>query len=88
MCHVRKGDFQHSKHHVLAVAAPAGTPQPVLEKLNAAVNKIIATKDVRERLLQLGVESTYLNLEGFNKLFLADRELITRIVKETGITRD
>jgi tripartite-type tricarboxylate transporter receptor subunit TctC len=68
--------------------APAGTPQSVLEKLNAAVNKIIATKDVRERLLQLGVESTSLNLEGFNKLFLADRELITRIVKETGITRD
>jgi tripartite-type tricarboxylate transporter receptor subunit TctC len=68
--------------------APAGTPQSVLEKLNTVVNKIIATKDVRERLLQLGVESTSLNLEGFNKLFLADRELITRIVKETGITRD
>jgi tripartite-type tricarboxylate transporter receptor subunit TctC len=68
--------------------APAGTPQSVLEKLNATVNKIIATKDVRERLLQLGVESTSLDLEGFNKLFLADRELITRIVKETGITRD
>jgi tripartite-type tricarboxylate transporter receptor subunit TctC len=68
--------------------APAGTPQSVLEKLNATVNKIIATKDVRERLLQLGVESTSLDLPGFNKLFLADRELITRIVKETGITRD
>ena len=68
--------------------APAGTPQPVLEKLNAAVNKIVTTQEVRERLTKLGVESTHLNLDGFSKLFLADRELITRIVKETGITRD
>jgi tripartite-type tricarboxylate transporter receptor subunit TctC len=68
--------------------APAGTPAPVIEKLNAAVNKVIAIKEVRERLQHLGIDSGYLNVEGFNKLFLADRELMTRIVKESGITRD
>jgi tripartite-type tricarboxylate transporter receptor subunit TctC len=68
--------------------APAGTPQPVLERLNAAVNKVIAQKDVRERLLKHGIESDFLNLEGFNKLFLADRDLMTQVVKDSGITRD
>jgi len=68
--------------------APAATPAPVVEKLNAAVNKVIAIKEVRERLHNLGIESGYLNVEGFNKLFLADRELMTRLVKEAGITRD
>ena len=43
---------------------------------------------MRERLQHLGIDSGYLNVEGFNKLFLADRELMTRIVKESGITRD
>jgi tripartite-type tricarboxylate transporter receptor subunit TctC len=68
--------------------APAGTPQPILERLNAAVNKVIAQKDVRERLLKHGIESDFLNLDGFNKLFLADRDLMTKVVKDSGITRD
>jgi tripartite-type tricarboxylate transporter receptor subunit TctC len=68
--------------------APAATPIAIQEKLNAAVNKIIVNKDVKERLLALGMESPQLNLEAFNKVFLADRDLMTRIVKETGITRD
>jgi len=68
--------------------APAATPIAIQEKLNAAVNKIILNKDVKERLLALGMESPQLNLEAFNKVFLADRDMMTRIVKETGITRD
>ena len=68
--------------------APAATPIAIQEKLNAAVNKIIVNKDVKERLLALGMESPQMNLEAFNKVFLADRDLMTRIVKETGITRD
>lgn len=68
--------------------APAATPIAIQEKLNAAVNKIILNKDVKERLLALGLDSPQLNLEAFNKVFLADRDLMTKIVKETGITRD
>ena len=68
--------------------APAGTPAGTVERINAAVNKVISVREVHERLQQLGIESTPLNVEGFNKLFLADRELMTRIVKESGITRD
>ena len=68
--------------------APAATPVAIQEKINAAVNKIIGNKDVKERLLALGMDSPQWNLDAFNKVFLADRELMTRIVKETGITRE
>ncbi len=68
--------------------APAATPVAIQEKINAAVNKIIGNKDVKERLLTLGMDSPQWNLDAFNKVFLADRDLMTKIVKETGITRE
>lgn len=44
---------------MLAVFAPAGTPQPILDRLNAELSKIIMTSErVRERLTQLGLDPT------------------------------
>ena len=68
--------------------APKGTPATTVESINAAVNKVIVQPEVADRLQKLGIETGYLNVEGFNKLFLADRELMVRIVKESGITRE
>jgi len=36
--------------------APKGTPQPVLDKLNAALNKVLASENIRERLRSMGLE--------------------------------
>jgi hypothetical protein len=44
--------------------------------------------EVRQRLAALGIESGNLSVEGFSKLYLADRDLMTRLVKESGISRD
>jgi tripartite-type tricarboxylate transporter receptor subunit TctC len=68
--------------------APAGTPAAVVEQINAAVNKALAMPEVRQRLAALGIESGNLSVEGFTKLYLADRDLMTRLVKESGISRD
>ncbi|RZJ02584.1 MAG: tripartite tricarboxylate transporter substrate binding protein [Rubrivivax sp.] len=38
-----------------AVVAPAGTPKPVVDRLNKEVNAILGSQDVREKLEQLGV---------------------------------
>ncbi len=38
-----------------ALAAPARTPQPVIERLNAAANEALKTPAVKQRLLTLGV---------------------------------
>lgn len=39
------------------VAVPAGTPQPIVDRLNAAINKALASPTVAERLKQLGIEA-------------------------------
>ncbi len=68
--------------------APKGTPAATVESLNEAVNKVVAQPEVAERLQKLGIETAPLSVEAFNKVFLADRDLMFRIVKESGITRE
>jgi tripartite-type tricarboxylate transporter receptor subunit TctC len=40
-----------------ALAAPAGTPQPVIDKLNAAIRDAVKQPDVQQRLQTLGVRA-------------------------------
>ena len=44
--------------------------------------------EVRERLLNLGIEPAPMSPADFNKVFLSDRELMTKIVKDSGISRE
>ncbi len=39
------------------VAVPAGTPKPIVDRLNAAINKALVSPTVAERLQQLGIEA-------------------------------
>lgn len=39
------------------VAVPAGTPKPIVDRLNTAINKALASSVVAERLQQLGIEA-------------------------------
>jgi tripartite-type tricarboxylate transporter receptor subunit TctC len=39
------------------LAAPTGTPQPIVDKLNAEVNKILALPDVQRQLQVLGTRA-------------------------------
>jgi tripartite-type tricarboxylate transporter receptor subunit TctC len=48
---------------MLAVFAPAGTPKPIVERLNAELSRIVNTSEkVRERLRQLGLDPTAMSL--------------------------
>lgn len=68
--------------------APVKTPPAVVAKLNAAVNKVIAIPEVNARLMNFGIEPSPMGVAEFNKLFLNDRELMNKIVKDSGITRE
>ena len=68
--------------------APAKTPPAVVAQLNAALNKVIAKPDVHDKLVKFGIDPKPLSPAAFNKLFLADRDLMTRIVRESGISRN
>lgn len=44
--------------HWNAILAPAGTPKPIVEKLNAAINKSLADPRVSSALEKAGIEPT------------------------------
>jgi tripartite-type tricarboxylate transporter receptor subunit TctC len=39
-----------------SIQAPAGTPQDVITKLNTAIREVVASKDVRQKMINLGFE--------------------------------
>ena len=40
-----------------ALYAPAGTPQPIIDKLNAALHEVLADPDLKKRALDLGIDA-------------------------------
>lgn len=68
--------------------APAGTPQPIIDKLHAAMLKMLAMPDVRRRMIDLGAEPAGGTPEKFRDLIKADTAKWAAVVKSTGISLD
>lgn len=67
---------------------PAGMPPATVEKINAAVAKVLKLPVIQERLATQGVAPDAMGVDAFSKLFAEDRQLMARIVKEAKLTRD
>jgi len=70
------------------IAAPAGTPKAVIDKLNAAIEKILRMEDVRQRFAQLGVEPVGGPPEAFARHIRAESDKWGRLVKAQNIRLD
>ncbi len=66
--------------------APASTPRAEIEKINAAMNKLLADPAIQERFARLGVESKGMSPDDFQKLLRADWDTAATIVKSSGAT--
>jgi tripartite-type tricarboxylate transporter receptor subunit TctC len=64
--------------------APSSMPKAEVERLNAAMNKVLADPVVQERLAHLGVETGTMSAEAFQKLLRADYESAGVLVKASG----
>lgn len=69
------------------MAAPRGTPRPVIERLSAEVNRVMATPEVRERLLAIGVEPAAGTPEALHALLVSETELWGRVISAARIER-
>jgi tripartite-type tricarboxylate transporter receptor subunit TctC len=67
------------------ILAPAGTPRPVVLKLNGAMNAALKQEDVRSRLTGAGVEIQGGTPEQFGDVIKAEVDKWGRIVKAAGI---
>jgi tripartite-type tricarboxylate transporter receptor subunit TctC len=67
------------------IMAPAGTPRPLIDLLNAEVHRILALPDVRERFSGLGADPTPSTPEKFAAVMKTDAEKWGRIIKQAGV---
>ncbi len=66
-------------------AAPAKTPRAIIDKLNREFTRIMAASDVREKLLNVGMEPTTTTPEQYTEFVKAEIVKWTRVVKSAGI---
>ncbi len=67
--------------------APAGTPGPVVQKLNAEVGRILQLSEVREQYGTLGVEPVTMTPPAFATFVREEIATYQRIVREANIPR-
>ena len=70
------------------ISAPKGTPRDIVEKLNAAVNQLLAEPKIQKRLSELGGTPIPGTPEDFGKLISNDTQKWERVVKSSGATVD
>jgi tripartite-type tricarboxylate transporter receptor subunit TctC len=65
--------------------APAGTPAAVVARLNAEVNKILLTPDMKDQLARQGAVAVGGTPQEFSRHIASETAKWTRVVKEAGI---
>jgi tripartite-type tricarboxylate transporter receptor subunit TctC len=69
-----------------SVVAPAGTPKDIVMRLHAAINKVLAMPDVRERLTKVGIQPAGSESpQEFAAFVRAQAETRASVIKQVGI---
>ncbi|HXM80806.1 MAG TPA: tripartite tricarboxylate transporter substrate binding protein [Burkholderiales bacterium] len=69
------------------LAAPAKTPRPIIDRLNQAVVKAVASPEVQKRLAGLGVEGRASTPEQLREFFLSESKRWSRVVEKAKIPK-
>jgi len=75
-------DFEASLYYGLA--APAGTPRPIIDKLNKALRDALASDEVRKRLATDGAEPLPSTPEEYAAHIDQDETKWSKVVRESG----
>jgi tripartite-type tricarboxylate transporter receptor subunit TctC len=74
---------------MLMVFAPAGTPQPIIARLNAEFSKVVATSEkVRERLRQLGLEPTVMTPKEADQFVRSELTRWADLIERAGLSKE
>jgi tripartite-type tricarboxylate transporter receptor subunit TctC len=67
------------------IGVPAGTPQPIIDKLHAAIAKVLDSDDVKKQFDTDGASIVRMNPAEFTKFFADEYEKWGKVVKEAKI---
>ncbi|HTE78408.1 MAG TPA: tripartite tricarboxylate transporter substrate binding protein [Xanthobacteraceae bacterium] len=70
------------------ICAPTGTPDDIIEKLNAAITACVTDPGLKSRLLNLGVEPTPMSVADFKKFVAAEIAKYAKVIQFAGIKVD
>jgi tripartite-type tricarboxylate transporter receptor subunit TctC len=63
---------------------PAGTPKPIVDRLNAELKKAVADSDVASKLSAQTLDPMHMTPEEFAKLLKSDYDRLEQVVKSSG----
>jgi tripartite-type tricarboxylate transporter receptor subunit TctC len=69
----------------LGLMAPAGTPKPIVDKLNAEVNKVLSKPEVKEAWAKQGAEPLIMTPAEFDKYLRGDIEKWAKVIQTAGL---
>ena len=72
----------------LALLAPAGTPQPVVARLNQALNAVLGSRDTAEKFAQQGFGPFITSPEEARTFLAGEVQRYARVIKARGITAE
>jgi tripartite-type tricarboxylate transporter receptor subunit TctC len=74
--------------HWAGLLAPRGTPQAVIERMNAAIQEALKTPEVRDRLTPTGIETAGGSVEDFANFISVERERLKRIAERAKMSAE
>ena len=78
--------FANSDYDVwIAMLAPAGTPEPILERLHAETAKALRSPEVQAKYKTLVMDEMPMGMEQFNRFLAQDFRMNAELVKKAGI---
>jgi tripartite-type tricarboxylate transporter receptor subunit TctC len=69
----------------LGIVAPAGTPRPIVDKLNAEINKVLTRTETREAWAKQGAVPLVMSPADFDRYLRADIAKWADVIKKAGI---
>ena len=72
-----------------SIVAPAGTPREIVTRLHAALTKVMAMAEVRDKLLTAGIEPTIsASPQQFAEFIRTQAEIRSKVIKAVGMKLD
>jgi tripartite-type tricarboxylate transporter receptor subunit TctC len=78
----------YSADNWFGLGGPAGLPQPIVDRLNTEVNKLLADPAFREKLISLGFQPIGGTQDQMKQKILADRARWKKVIDAAHITAE
>ena len=70
------------------VLAPAGTPREIVQRMNAEINKLVSSAEIKARLDAMGTVPGSGTPEDFNRFIADETAKWAKVIKAAGVTAD